>query len=103
MCVGVRVIEVLYISQHICAECCGLQRAIDPALRGPTVSLEEMAINLAIVQMCNYKLWYLVKKNRESLRVQSRCIWPDLRIREGFLGEVTITLRFILKEKQKHC
>lgn len=60
---GGRVSEVLFISQHLCAECCDLQRAMDPALREPTVSWEETAINLGIVQMCNYKLWYLVKKN----------------------------------------
>lgn len=40
------------------------KRDMDPALREPTVSWEEMGVNLTIAQMYNYKLWYLVKKNR---------------------------------------
>lgn len=32
------------------------KRHLDLALREPPVSLEEISINLAIVQMCNYKL-----------------------------------------------
>lgn len=53
-----------FISQHLYVQrTVTYKRDMDPALREPTVSWEEMGVNLTIAQMYNYKLWYLVKKN----------------------------------------